>query len=60
MNNNYKTKINFIDFIYIPSEENNKASLSWHLTEKEKRDILNSYNNVTNQQMEQELLELLY
>lgn len=56
----YKTKINFIDFIYIPSEENNKASLSWHLTEKEKRDILNSYNNATNQQMEQKLLELLY
>ena len=37
-----------IEFEYIPKDREEKASMSFHLTEKEKRDILNSTTDLKN------------
>jgi hypothetical protein len=58
--NNYKTNINFIDFTYKPSNKNKAASLSLHLSNKEKQDIQESFYNESNQKMKRKLLNLMY
>jgi len=39
-----------IRFKYRPSEQNEEASMTFHLTENEKRDIINAMNNPNNQE----------
>lgn len=58
--NDYKTNINFIDFTYKPSKKDAAASLSLHLTNKEKMDIQQSFYSEYNQKMKQRFLNLLY
>ena len=41
-------KLEVITFEYQPSENNKRASLSFHLTSLEKRDINNAVNNIYN------------
>lgn len=44
-----------IRFKYKPSEQNAEASMTFHLTENEKRDIINAMNDVNNQESLQRL-----
>ena len=47
-------------FFYRPSEENRlEASVSFHITEKEKKDVLNAINLPNNQQSLERLIEKL-
>ncbi len=66
-----KTPVKFINFEYVPNlkeieklaisdkEEKGRASLSWHLTEKEKKNIEMAFFNRKNQAALKELLKLL-
>ncbi|HEU4470896.1 MAG TPA: patatin-like phospholipase family protein [Flavisolibacter sp.] len=51
--------IHKITFQYIPSKEENKAALSFHLSEREKRDIAASLDSKHNQESFARLLDLL-
>jgi len=51
--------LNFITLQYIPQEFKKTASLNFHLTQKEKEDILESINNPNNQAAIQKLTRLL-
>lgn len=57
--NSLKVPVYVLPFIYIPSVENKEASMSYHLTESEKVDIVNAYSNPGNQNMEALLKKLL-
>lgn len=48
-----------ITFMYTPEKEDKGAALNFHLTAREKRDVINSFNNDYNQAMVKKLLELL-
>lgn len=66
-----KAPVKFINFEYVPDleaieeleisdkEEKGRASLSWHLTAKEKQNIEDSFFNKNNQSALKELLKLL-
>lgn len=51
--------IHKITFQYIPSKEENKAALSFHLSEREKRDVKASLESQHNRQSFQKLMDLL-
>jgi len=51
--------IHKISFQYIPRSEENKAALSFHLSEREKLDIASSLNSKHNQEGLKKLLELI-
>jgi hypothetical protein len=51
--------IHKISFQYIPRSEENKAALSFHLSEREKMDIATSLNSKHNQEGFRRLLELI-
>jgi len=51
-------KIDFVD-LEMRNEKNNKVSLSWHLTNKEKKNILESINLPQNQESVRRLQELI-
>jgi hypothetical protein len=51
--------IHKISFQYIPRSEENKAALSFHLSEREKLDIAASLNSKHNQEGFRRLLELI-
>jgi hypothetical protein len=51
--------INKVTFQYIPNKEEDKAALSFHLSEREKRDIAASLNSKHNQQNFSRVQELL-
>lgn len=57
--NSLKVPVHVLPFIYIPSVENKEASMSYHLTESEKIDIVRAYSNPGNQNMEALLKKLL-
>ena len=52
-------KMEVITFEYQPSENNKRASLSFHLTAGEKQDINNAVHNVYNAEAYDKLEELL-
>ena len=54
-----KYPIHKITFQYIPNKEENKAALSFHLSEREKRDIEASLNSRHNQENFNRIRELL-
>jgi hypothetical protein len=62
MLNYYSTRsgstIHKIAFQYATDKEENKAALNFHLTKREKKDILSSINSVSNQKNFQRTLEL--
>jgi len=51
--------VDLVRFEYVSSEENERASMSFHLTEFEKEDIIMSINTPTNLKAQEKLLNLL-
>lgn len=51
--------INRITFMYVPEQKEMGAALNFHLTAREKRDIINSFNSPVNQQSLKQLLPLI-
>jgi hypothetical protein len=52
-------KLHYIGMQYIPKEPEEAAALNFHLTKKEKTDIINSIYNVENQRGAQAFLETI-
>ncbi len=48
-----------INFVYLPEKEDKGAALNFHLTAREKRDVMNSFNNAQNQEGLRRVVELL-
>lgn len=48
-----------LTFMYVPQKEDNNAALNFHISESDKRDVINSFNNAYNQEMLNQLLKLL-
>lgn len=57
--NSLKVPIHIIPFTYLPLVENKEASMSFHLTQGEKLDIVKAYDNEFNQASEAKLKKLL-
>ncbi len=57
--NNSKYPIHKISFQYIPNKEEDKAALSFHLSQREKKDIRTSLNSKHNQENFNRLINLL-
>lgn len=53
-------KFNIVRFIYNPGKDNERASLTFHLTKREKENILNSFYLPNNQKSFRRLNEILY
>ncbi len=53
------TMLNRVTFMYIPEKEDNNAALNFHLTAREKRDVIQSFNSANNQQSLQQVLYYL-
>lgn len=51
--------VDLVRFEYVSSKENRRASMSFHLTEFEKKDIIQSINTPTNLKAQEKLLKLL-
>ena len=52
-------KIHRLAFVYVPKIEDQSASLSFHLTGAEKKDVIASFNTIDNQAVLKELIELM-
>ncbi len=48
-----------VTFMYVPENEDNSATLNFHISESEKRDVIASFNNIYNQGMLKKLERLL-
>ncbi|HNJ57788.1 MAG TPA: hypothetical protein PLH33_02045, partial [Chitinophagaceae bacterium] len=48
MNESYGSNLQQVSFQYVPSNKSKAASLSFHLTTNEKKEILNSLHNKVN------------
>ncbi len=46
-----------INFVYLPEKEDKGAALNFHLTAREKRDVMESFNNNNNQQALKEVMK---
>ncbi|MDR0792414.1 MAG: hypothetical protein LBE82_03835 [Chitinophagaceae bacterium] len=55
----YGSNIYSITFQYIPTEEENKATLSFHISAQEKNDIIASTKNASNSKAYAEILDLI-
>ena len=53
-------KFDVIRFSYHPTKQNEKASMTYHLTEREKQDILNAFYLEENQENLQKLMDILH
>ncbi len=54
-----KPDLHILTFEYTPSETNSAASMTWHLTTKEKLDVVNAINNSHNQNELKKIISLL-
>ncbi len=59
LENSSSTDINVLNFNYDQTKKRKKASMSWHLTNDEKRDIKSAFAQENNQQMLKKLKALL-
>ena len=48
-----------VTFMYVPEQEDNGATLNFHISGSEKRDVIASFDNVYNQEMLRKLMNLL-
>lgn len=48
-----------ITFMYVPKEEDNSATLNFHISESDRRDVISSFDNIYNQEMLKKLVKLL-
>ena len=53
------TILHRISFMYVPAKEDKGAALNFHLTAREKRDVMMSFDNAYNQASLKKVLELL-
>ena len=53
------SSLHSVSFMYVPKEEDNSATLNFHISGSEKRDVITSFDNVYNQEMLKKLLQLL-
>ena len=58
--NSSKTEVHALSMEYTPSLQDREASMTMHLTEKEKKDIREAINLEHNKETTEHLLELLY
>ncbi|MEZ5017840.1 MAG: hypothetical protein R2800_12355 [Flavipsychrobacter sp.] len=54
-----KSKLHYVTLQYIPEKKSNMAALNFHLTTRERKDILNSINHPNNQKAVDDILKLL-
>ena len=54
-----KPELHILTFEYTPSESNSAASMTWHLTTKEKLDVVNAIKNKHNQTELKKIISLL-
>ncbi len=54
-----KPNLHILTFEYTPSETNSAASMTWHLTTKEKLDVVNAIKNFHNQTELKKIISLL-
>jgi hypothetical protein len=54
-----ESNFDLIRFSYLPTEKNEKASMTYHLTEREKQDILNAFYLKENQENLENLKEIM-
>ncbi len=59
LHNGNDSLLHRIIFMYIPEKEDQGAALNFHLTAREKRDVIASFNNNYNQKELKKVLELL-
>jgi hypothetical protein len=59
LHNAVDLQLHRINFMYIPKETEKGAALNFHLTAREKRDVMESFNNSFNQASLKKLQELL-
>ncbi len=52
-------RVQRLNFMYIPEKEDKGAALNFHLTRREKREVVASFHNTHNQAMAKALLKLL-
>ncbi len=57
--NSLKVPVHILPFIYTPEVENKEAAMSFHLTGKEKQDIVDAFYTEGNEKMMHKLIELL-
>lgn len=57
--NNSKVPVHIVTFSYKPQKEDEKASMSWHLTQREKKDIVLAYQREENQKSLKTMKKLL-
>lgn len=53
------TLLHKINFVYLPEKEEQGAALNFHLTAREKRDVMNSFNNPHNQRSLKQVIHAL-
>lgn len=59
MHNELDSMIQRITFMYVPKKEEKGAALNFHLTAREKRDVMESFNNEFNQASLKKLKEII-
>ena len=59
LHNGLDSLLHKINFAYLPEKEDKGAALNFHLTAREKRDVMNSFNNANNQEGLRRVMELL-
>lgn len=59
LNKIFDSGLHRISFMYVPEAEEKGAALNFHLTAREKRDVMASFNNRYNQQEMKKVVELL-
>ena len=55
----FDSGLHLINFMYVPETEEQGAALNFHLTAREKREVIASFNNSYNQEMLKTLLQLM-
>ena len=58
-NTGMDSMIKRITFVYVPEKEETGAALNFHLTAREKREVMRSFTNSYNQEMLKQLLEIM-
>ena len=53
------SNLHALTFMYVPQKEDNSATLNFHISESDRRDVINSFDNIYNQEMLKQLTKLL-
>jgi len=53
------SNLHSITFMYVPKKEDNSATLNFHISQSDRVDVINSFDNIYNQEMLKKLIMLL-